>query len=96
MGCNFDPSMDSQHIGSLAYPPNLLPELGQIAGMKTGLKYFRPNEETTNLNGELRFGNPPDREKSEPLTMEFNLKRDTLGSTRGSPIHGTETMQESN
>ena len=51
---------------------------------------------TTDLNGELRFWNLPDRKRSEPLTLEFNPNRDTLGSTLGSPIHGTETMQESN
>jgi len=33
MGCCFESPMDSQHIGSLTYPPDLLAELGQIGGM---------------------------------------------------------------
>jgi len=85
--------MDSQHIGSLTHPPNLLAELEQIGGMETGRKYFSSNEVTTDLNGELRFRNFPDRDRAEPLTLELNQKRDALGATLGFPIHGTETLQ---
>ena len=59
----------------------------------TGRKYFSPNEVTTDLNGELRIRNFPDRDRAEPLTLELNQKRDALGATLGFPIHGTETLQ---
>jgi len=96
MGCCFEPPTDYLHKGSLTYPLSLLVELEQIRGLETGRKHFRPNTVTTDLNVELRFRNLPNRESVEPLTLKPNRKRDALGSTLGSPIHGTETLQGSN
>ena len=93
MGCRFESPMDSRHKGSLTYPPSLLAELEQIGEMETGQKHFRPNEVTTELNGEQRFRNRPDREREEPFTLELNQRTEALGVTR---IHGTGNLQGSN
>jgi len=96
MGCRFEPPTNPQHKGSLTYPDSLLTGLEQIRGMETGRKHFRPNEVTTDPNGELRFRNIPDQKRAEPLTLELNPRRDTLMSTLGPPMHDTETQQEAN
>jgi len=94
MGCRFEPSTDPQHKGTFTYPDSLLAGMEQIRRMETGGKHFRPNEVTTDPNGELRFRNIPDQKMVESPTLELNPRKETLWSTLGPPMHDTETQQE--